>query len=72
MIPPYPKNNKQPCKSLARLGFHPKAAGVSRRPVIPRATETMIIVESYLDIARKGGVLINLWSYALRISLWLS
>ena len=57
VIPPYPKNIKQPCKSLARLGFHPKAAGVSRRPVIPRASETMLIVESYLNTARKRGSL---------------
>lgn len=57
VIPPYPKNTKQPCKSLARLGFHPKAAGVSRRPVIPKAAETLKIVETYLDVARARGSL---------------
>ena len=57
VIPPYPKNTKQPCKSLARLGFHPKAAGVSRRPVIPKAAETLKIVETYLAVARARGSL---------------
>ena len=57
VIPPYPKNVKQPCKSLLRLGFHPKAAGVSRRPVIPKAKETMKIVSEYLDVARRRGSL---------------
>ena len=57
VIPPYPKNTKQPCNSLARLGFHPKAAGVSRRPVIPKAPETLKIVDAYLTVARTRGSL---------------
>ena len=57
VIPPYPKNIKQACKSLARLGFHLKAAGVSRRPVIPKAAETVKIVDTYLAVARTRGSL---------------
>ena len=35
----------------------PKAAGVSRRPVIPKALETLKIVDTYLAVARTRGSL---------------
>ena len=49
IIPDFGVLPKRPCLSLQRLGFHSKVSGVPRRPIIPRAQETLHFVRAYLN-----------------------
>lgn len=49
IIPDFGVLPKRPCLSLQRLGFHSKVSGLPRRPIIPRAHETLRFVKAYLN-----------------------
>ena len=49
IIPDFGVLPKRPCLSLQRLGFHNKVSGLPRRPIIPKAQETLHCVKAYLN-----------------------
>lgn len=49
IIPDFGVLPKRPCLSLQRLGFHSKVSGLPRRPIIPKAQETLHLVRAYLN-----------------------
>ena len=51
VIPSFAKHRQISCTSLAKMGFHPLVAGISKRPNLPQAEETMCHVNSNLQKA---------------------
>lgn len=48
-IPSFYQPHKKPCKSLEKLGFHVRVAGIPRRPLMPFYERTMGAVWDYLQ-----------------------
>ena len=55
VIPTFQRHKRWPCCSLAKLGFHPPAGGIPRRPKMQKAQETIAVVRSYLKQCEKSG-----------------
>ena len=57
VIPTFQRHKRWPCCSLAKMGFHPPAGGIPRRPKMQKTQETIAAVRSYLKQCEKSGSL---------------